>query len=51
MSVKTWINNAAGVEVYAPLDGSLPPGGVLIGSPTYGTGVDGQCLVLSLIHI
>lgn len=44
MSVKTWINNAPGVEVYAPLDGALPPGGVLIGSPTYETGVDGKCL-------
>lgn len=45
MSVKTWIDRAARVEVYAPLDGALPPGGVLIGAPSYGTGVDGRCLV------
>lgn len=44
MSVKDWINRAARVEVYAPLDGALPPGGVLVGSPSYEAGVDGQCL-------
>ena len=44
MSVKEWISRAQRVETYEPFDGSLSSGGVLVGSPQWVEGVDGQAL-------
>lgn len=44
MSVKDWISAANRVETYEPFDGSLSAGGVLVGSPQWVDGIDGQGL-------
>ena len=44
MGVKDWISAANRVETYEPFNGSLAAGGVLVGSPAWVDGVDGQGL-------